>query len=285
MRLQMTILMNYTKNIQKDKYMNKSILAIALSTTVVLGFDFGNILNETIKSVKTSQISPQSTSGILDNLTISNGLKEALKVGVDYGVKTLSKDGGYLNNMDVKIPIPKNLETAESIIRKAGGEQIIDDLILSMNKAASEAAPKTAKIFVDAIDKMSLKDSKSILSGDDTAATKFFEKHTSQQLKDLIKPIIKKSMEDNKVATYYDTFNGFYKSNVKTYVDNSSVMQMAQSYGVDKFIPQNSDVRLDDYVTQGAIDGLFKIIAQKEKEIRKNPVAQTTSLLKKVFGN
>ena len=265
--------------------MKRIILTILLSTTFAFSFDFGSLLKDTVSSISNSESSTKSTTNQLSNSTISSGLKEALKIGVNYGVKELGKKDGYLNNKDAKIPLPENLKTAETLIRKVGGEKIVNDLVLSMNKAATQAAPKTAQIFLNAVDKISIDDAKAILAGDNDAATKYFEKHTLKDLKNLIKPIIKKSMEDNKVATYYDTFNSFYKSNVKSYVDNSSIMQMAKSYGADKFLPQNSDINLDDYVTKSAIDGLFKIIAQKEQEIRKNPISQTTSLLKKVFGN
>lgn len=93
----------------------------------------------------------------------------------------------------------------------------------------------------------------------------------------MIKPIVQKSIQQNSVAKYYDSFNGFYTSNVKGYVENNSYMNMAKKFG--------ADANLDDYVTQKAIDGLFKMIASKEAQIRKDPVAQTTSLLKQVFGS
>ncbi len=264
---------------------NKIIITLILSTTLAFSFDFGSILKDTVSNIQKKASPNTQTTNTLESSTVTSGLKEALKIGVNYGVSQLSKKDGYLNNLDVKIPLPKNLQTTEKLIRKAGGDKIIDDLVLSMNKAATQAAPQTIQIFLNAVDKITLEDSKKILSGDDNAATKYFKKHTLQPLSELIKPIVKKSMEDNKVVSYYDSANNFYKSNIKNYVDGSSIMEMAKNYGVDKYIPNESDVSLDDYVTANAIDGLFKMIAKKEQAIRKNPKEQTTSLLKKVFGN
>ena len=103
-------------------------------------------------------------------------------------------------------------------------------------------------------------------------------------MKKLIAPIIQETMKENQVATYYDTVNNLYKSNAKGLVDNSGVMGMAKSFGVDSYIPGSSDESLDEYITTKAIDGLFTMIGQKEEAIRANPIEQTTSILKQVFG-
>lgn len=262
------------------------IATVILSSTALLSFDFGgllkNVQSATTPNSSTSKTSPKSE---LSDSTVTSGLKEALKVGVDYGIKELSKKDGYLNNSLVKIALPENLAKAETLIRKAGGDKIADDLILSMNSAATQAAPKTAAIFTDAITNMSLKDSQKILAGDKNAATEYFKNATSDSLQKMIKPIVKQAMQENQVASYYDTANEFYKSNLKGMVDSSGVMDMAKSFGADSYLPSSSDENLDDYVTKKAIDGLFKMIAEKESEIRKNPLAQTTSILKQVFGN
>jgi len=262
------------------------VTIIAFTSSMAFSFSFSNLMDEAVKATTTtSSQSTASVSSRLSNSTVTSGLKEALRLGVDYGVKELSKKDGYLSNTNVKIPLPDKLSKAESLIRKFGGDKIADDLIVSMNNAATEAAPKTASIFVDAVDKMSIEDAQKILSGGDEAATQYFQKNTTSSLVSMIKPIVQKSMQDNGVAKYYDTFNEFYSSNVKGMVDNSSVMNMAKSFGVDQYLPSDKDAKLDDFVTQKAIDGLFKMIAAKEAEIRKNPIAQTTSLLKQVFGN
>ena len=272
--------------------MKKIILAstIILSTSLLQSFDFGSLM-QTASEVANTQLEKPATvttTGLTSNLSssvVSDGLKAALKAGVDYGVKELSKNGGYLNNASVKIPLPENLAKAETIIRNAGGDKMADDLINSMNSAATEAAPKTAKILADAVDKMSIEDAKTILAGDKNAATEYFKTHTTKDLQDMIKPIIQGTMKDNNVASYYNTFNEYYSSYGKGLVESSGLMGLAKSYGADQYIPQATDENLDDYVTQKAIDGLFEMIATKEGEIREDPIAQTTSLLKQVFGN
>ena len=258
--------------------------AIVLSSTLAFSFDLGSIAKSVMDNVTQSPSTKTATKSGLNDSTVSSGLKEALKVGVDYAVKNLGANNGYLNNSLVKIPLPENLQKAEGVIRKVGGEKMADDLINSMNSAATKAAPETAKIFVDAIDKMSLEDAQKILAGDKNAATDYFKSNTTSSLKKMIEPIIQGTMKENQVAGYYDTFNNYYKEYGKGIVDNSGVMKMAKNFGVDSYLPETSEQNLDEYVTDKAIDGLFKMIAKKEAAIRSNPVAQTTSLLKQVFG-
>ena len=265
------------------------LASLILSSSLSFAFDLNALTKDVIDTVtKPSTTQEQTTTkeqSTLDNSTVSSGLKEALKTGVNFAVSTLGKENGYLNNSNVKIPLPENLAKVETLIRKAGGNEIADNLIKSMNKAATTAAPKTADIFMKSIENMSIEDAKKILAGDNTAATKYFEDKTTKSLREMIKPIIQDTMKDNQVATYYDMANNFYKTNVKSMVDKSSVMGLAKNFGVDSYLPGSSDKNLDEYVTDKAIDGLFKMIAQKEAQIRTNPVAQTTSILQKVFGN
>ncbi|RXJ78135.1 hypothetical protein CRV03_03975 [Arcobacter sp. F155] len=268
--------------------MNKKIIlsSLVLCSTLSFAFDLNSFTKEIVNDItKTETKQDQTVSSSLSQDTVSKGLKEALKVGVNYATKTLGAQNGYLNNADVKIPLPENLQKAEALIRSAGGDKIADDLIKSMNNAATNAAPETAKIFVDAIEKMNLEDAKKILAGNEHSATNYFKENTNEALKKLIKPIVNKTMQENSVSKYYDTFNTYYKQYGKEYVENSSVMNLAKNFGVDEYIPSSSDESLDDYVTNKAIDGLFKMISEKEASIRENPVEQTTSILKKVFGN
>ena len=279
--------------------MKKSIIVstLILSSSLTFAFDLGSIAKSVVDNVTKEQTSTQattsekattnttntSTSNISDS-TVTSGLKEALKTGVNYAVTQLGSTNGYLDNSAVKIPLPDNLAKAETLLRSVGGNQMADNLINSMNTAASKAAPKTAEVFVNAIDKMSVTDAQAILSGGNEAATNYFKANTSDSLKKLIAPIIQETMKENQVATYYDTVNNLYKSSVKGLVDNSGVMGMAKSFGVDSYIPGSSDESLDEYITTKAIDGLFTMIGQKEAAIRANPVEQTSSILKQVFG-
>ncbi len=264
--------------------MRKLVLVSIFTLTSAVAFNFGSLVEGVTNSLSDTETSKSSQTG-LTNSTVSSGLKEALHVGVDYAVKELGKNNGYLNNSLVKIALPENLSKAEGMIRAAGGDKVADDLIASMNKAATQAAPKTASIFANAIDKMSLEDAKNILAGDENAATNYFKTNTTGSLKKMITPIIQESMKENSVASYYDSFNGLYKTYGKGLVESTGVMGYAKNFGVDSYLPSSSDENLDEYVTQKAIDGLFDMIAQKEALIRKNPIEQTTSLLKQVFGN
>lgn len=263
----------------------KVLVGILLTSTMAYSFDLGSITKSVLDTVnKPSTSTNDNQVSSLDSATVNTGLKEALKVGVNYAVTNLSKENGYLNNKYVKIPLPENLAKVETVIRSAGGDKIADDLINSMNKAASKAASKTAEVFISAIEKMSIDDAKKILAGDDKAATIYFEVSTSDSLKNLIKPIVQETIQENNVAKYYDKANSFYKNNVKSYVDSSSVMGYAKNFGVDSYLPGSSDESIDDFVTNKAITGLFTMIAQKENEIRNSTTARTTDLLKKVFS-
>ncbi len=277
--------------------MKKSIIAstLILSSTFTFAFDLGSIAKSVVDNVTKEQTTTQKTTDTIapsatntnpniSDSTVSNGLKEALKTGVNFAVTQLGTNNGYLNNTAVKIPLPDNLAKAETLLRSAGGDKMADDLINSMNTAASKAAPQTAEIFMNAIDKMSLADAQGILSGGNEAATNYFKANTTDSLKKLISPIVQETMKENNVASYYDTINNVYKSSAKGLVENSGIMSMAKNFGVDSYIPTSSDESLDSYITTKTIDGLFTMIGQKEAAIRANPVEQTTSILKQVFG-
>lgn len=252
-------------------------LLFSWSTLFSFSFDFGSLFNDAIENISeptTTNNSILATSSLSDE-TISDGLKEALSVGVKYAVSELGKKDGYLNNVDVKIPLPKDLAKAESIVRGFGGDKYVDEFIKSMNTAATDAAPKTVDIFLDAIKAITLQDVNKILAGDEDAATEYFRTHTTSSLIKTVRPIVQKTMQQNDVSYYYDKANSFYKSDIKS---------RAVEFGIASFLPKESDEKLDEYITRKAIDGLFKRIAVKEAEVRENPLAQTTDLLRNVFG-
>ncbi len=268
--------------------MKKSIIAssLILCTTLSFSLDLGGIAKGVMDNAGTVQSLGKSTTtnSNLSDSTVSSGLKEALKSGAKFATTQLGSQNGYLNNPMAKIPLPNNLLGAEKIIRSAGGDKMVDDLINSMNGAATKAAPKTVDIFLDAIDKMSVTDAQNILNGGNNAATNYFKANTTESLKKMITPIIQESMKENQVSTYYDTVNNVYKSSTKGLTGNSSVTGLAKNFGVDSYIPGNSNESLDEFVTNKAIEGLFNMIAQKEAAIRTNPAEQTSSILKQVFG-
>ncbi len=259
--------------------MKKTILLSTLLISSSFSFDFKSLASDISKNIQKNETI--STKSSLDNTTISSGLKEALKKGVEFATTELGKENGYLNNLNVKIPLPQNLQSIENIVRKAGGDKIVDDLINSMNKAASDAAIKTTTIFLNSIEKMSLEDANKILNGGEDAATQYFKKDTTSSLKELIKPIIQETLKNNSVAQYYDSFNSFYKNNASNLLNSSTTLGIGKKLGFDL---SNNSEDLDDFVTTKAIDGLFYMIGEKEAAIRANPIEQTSSILKEVFG-
>ena len=242
----------------------------------------GSVL-ESVQKKDAASNAAEMPSVDLSNSDMTSALKEALSKGVKFAVSNLGKEGGYLDNPLVKIPLPKTLQSSEKLIRKMGGDKYVDGLILSINRAAEEAAPQTVNIFIDAIEKMTITDGKTILAGDDDAATQYFRKHTNSELSAVIEPIVKKSMENNDVASYYKSFQTYYKSHADL-VKNDTVSALTASTGLDAYLPGENDEEFDSYVTHKAIDGLMTIIAEKEKEIRDNPLMRNSDLLKKVFG-
>lgn len=194
----------------------------------------------------------------------SSGLKEALVKGADFAVSSLGKENGYLGNKKVKIPLPDSLQSIEKGMRAFGMGKQADELVTTMNRAAEKAVVEAKPILLDSIKHMSVDDAKGILTGGDDSVTKFFKKSTSEQLTEKFMPIVKDATKKVKLADKYNKFAG----------------KAAKVGLLDK-----KDADLDSYVTQKAMDGLFLMIAEKEKEIRKNPVGAGSDILKKVFGS
>ncbi len=203
-----------------------------------------------------------NSSGLSDS-KITSGLKEALQVGADNSVKLTGKTDGYFGNEAIKILMPSNLRPLEKGLRAVGYGPKIDDFILSMNRSAEAAAPAAKKIFGDAILAMSFDDARQILSGGDTAATDYFKAKTTDQLTVAFQPFVEKTMAENEVTKQYKALTDQYQS---------SPFAKSQSLDINK------------YVVSKALDGLFYELAEQERQIRKNPAARTTSLLKEVFG-
>ena len=221
--------------------------------------------------------------GALSTDLITKAFKQALKIGVNKAVDTLGQKGGFMDNPAVRIPLPPPFSQMESMIRAAGGGEMMDEFILSMNRAAARAAPQTVGIFVDSIDDMTFNEAADILMMDGSPATDYFKKHTREDLKDLITPIIIKEMKTNQVYKYYDAVKEIADPMVKSFAKMTNFMGMAEKIGVKKYIPQDA-VNIEEYVTEHTIDAIYLMIAQSEKMIRTNPAHQTTKELRKVFG-
>jgi Protein of unknown function (DUF4197) len=200
-----------------------------------------------------------------------NGLKEALAKGVQHAVSSLGHDGGFLTNLNVRIPMPEKLRTIEKTLRTFRQDQLADEFVTTMNHAAEQAVPAAAAIFAEAVQGMTIQDGRAILLGATNAATEYFRKATGQKLYDSFLPIVKKATDATGVTAAY-----------KKIMEKVSTTTSFGSFGKTLLGAEAMDV--DAYVTNKAMDGLFKMISDEEKRIRENPVARTTDLLQKVFG-
>lgn len=218
---------------------------------------------QTIKGLfdKVTKASTTSGSG-LSNEDIINGLKDALRVGTDSSAKRLSKLNGFFSDAAIKVLMPEEAKKVESTLRSFGMGPVVDKAILSMNRAAEDAASGVGNIFWDAIKKMSITDGLKILRGGDFAATDYLKSITTKELTEKFRPVIEASLVKVEATKYWkDMFTTYNRFSTK---------------------PVNTD--LTAYVTERALSGLFLKISLEEQKIRKNPAAQVTDILKKVFG-
>lgn len=200
----------------------------------------------------------------LTSSEIDKGLREALIKGVSVGADEVSKVGGYLNNPQIKIPFPPEMVKVENTLRDLGMGSLVDQFVTTLNQGAEEAAKEAKPIFIDAIRQMTIQDAMSILQGKEDEATRFLVRTTTGSLTQKFKPVIKSSLDKTEATKYYG--------------------EIITKYNSIPFI-QKVNPNLDDYATQLAIDGLFVMIAKEEKNIRQNPAARTTEILKRVFGS
>jgi len=201
--------------------------------------------------------------GSLTRTEATQGLKDALVQGSRAAVAQLSAPGGFLDNDQVRIPLPDSLARIEGGLRWMGMGRQADELRTAMNRAAELAVKEATPLLVDAVKKMSVSDAKQILGGPDDAATQYFRRTTSDALTERFLPIVKQATAQVQLAEHYNRFAG----------------QAAQFGLIDQ-----QDANLDSYVTGKALDGLFLVIAEQERAIRKNPAAAATNIAKKVFG-
>jgi len=199
----------------------------------------------------------------LSNQQAVQGLKEALLQGADRAVAQLGTANGFLGNPQVKIPLPDSIRRAERMMRMVGLGAEADELITSMNRAAEMAVKEAKPLLVDAVKRMSVQDAKGILTGGDDAATRYFRRTTSDALTQKFLPIVKQMTARVNLAQLYNQYAG-----------------QAAAFGVI----DAKDANLDDYVTRKALDGLFLVIAEQERAIRKDPVGSASKIVREVFG-
>ncbi|MBN1396749.1 MAG: DUF4197 domain-containing protein [Bacteroidetes bacterium] len=193
----------------------------------------------------------------------ASGIREALIQGTSKGVVSLSKLDGYFGNPQIKIPFPPEAKAIEQNLRSIGLDKQVNQVVLSLNRAAENAAQEAKPIFVAAIKKMTIADAVNIVRGNNDAATRYLERNTTNELSSKFQPVIKSSLDKVNATKYWSDI-------INTY--NTIPL-------VEKVNPN-----LTQYVTDKALNGLFTMIAKEELAIRKDPVARTSEILKKVFG-
>lgn len=207
------------------------------------------------------QVLQQTASG---DGTVVAGLKEALEVGTRNAVEQTSAQDGFLGNDRIRIPLPDTLETMAQGLRVVGLGAQVDELDVAMNRAAEQAAGEAADVFWKGIQQMSFSDAQAILTGDDTAATDYFERTTRDDLRSRFQPIVDAKMDEVGAVRSYDGLVAQY-----------TALPFTEKPSLD----------LRGYVTEGALDGLFTVLGEQERMIRTDPAARTTALLREVFGS
>lgn len=193
----------------------------------------------------------------------ASALKAALEKGSTAAVASLGRTDGFFGDPRVKIALPESMQRTEKLMRRFGMGRYADELILGMNRAAEAAVPEAKQLFVDSVRKMTLQDAKGILQGGETAGTEYFRRTTEAQLRKRFLPVVQRSTEKVGLVQQYDNY-----------------AEKVAALGLVK----KEDANLEAYVTQKALDGLFLMVAEEEKAIRKDPVGTGTAIIKKVFG-
>ncbi len=192
------------------------------------------------------------------------GLKAALERGAAAAVDLLGRTDGFLGNPKVRIPLPSGLDSAAKLLRGIGQGQQVDELVTAMNRAAEAAVPQSRQLLSDAVARMSVNDAKKILTGGDTSVTRFFADKTRKPLGVSFLPIVTEQTEKVALAEKYNAVAG-----------------KAAGFG----LVRKEDANVQEYVTGKALDGLYLMIGEEEKKIRRDPVGTGSDLLKKVFGS
>jgi hypothetical protein len=238
----------------KHLYATITLICILFSTPYCHAGFFDFLLKEP---------APASQNSAPDNVTLVNGLKEALSIGTKNAVNSVGSVDGYFKNQMIKILLPDKIRNVADFLGKVGYQKQVDEFVLSMNRAAEKAAPQAAGFFSDALKEMTFDDAVGIWKGGDTSATEYFKKKTHDRIYEAFKPVVSASMNEVGVTRSYQ--------------------DLIQKYESFPFM-NSASLDLDKYVTNKALDGLFYTVGEEEKKIRTNPAARVTDLLKEVFG-
>lgn len=236
-----------------------------MKKVVLLSFILGACttaqINQTLGEVNKALGTPTNTTPTTEE--VGGGLKEALINGISKGSDLVSITDGYFKNPEIKIPFPPDVKKVEDKLRQLGFGNKVDDFVMTLNRGAEEAAKEAKPIFISAIKQMTIQDAWALLKGEPDAATQYLKRTTTPQLREKFSPVVQVALDKVSATKYYgDVINTYNKIPF-----------------VEKVNPD-----LNAYATDKAIEGLFVMVAKEEKNIRENPVARTTDLLKKVFG-
>lgn len=244
--------------------MKKNILFSLLGATLLIGCtEVGKVLDTANSVVGTSGTQEKK----LTNDQVIQGLKEALSVGTNNSSASASKVDGFNKNPLIHIPFPPDAIKVKEKVETLGMKGQVDKFVETMNRGAEESAKEAAPIFLNAITTMSIADGFNILNGSDSAATTYLRDKTSDALYSAFKPKVQNALKTVKLTEYWNPIITKY----------NTVTAMT---GGEKVNPD-----LDDYVTKGAMKGLFRLISDEEKKIRKDPMARVSDILKTVFGS
>jgi hypothetical protein len=211
-------------------------------------------------------ILPAAALGQLEGVSRQDAtaaLRAALEKGSLAAVASLGRIDGFLGNPQVRIPLPQSAQKAERLMRRVGMGKYADELVVTMNRAAEEAIPEARALFIQSVKKMTVQDAKGILTGGETAGTEYFRRTTRGELHKRFLPIVQKATARVDLAQKYDQ-----------YADKAAAVGLLD----------REDADLDGYVTQKALDGLYLMVAEEEKKIRKDPVGTGSSIIRRVFG-
>lgn len=236
---------------------------VAVSQTAAAQSDFFKRGSDFLRQLPGGGSSSSPTSQSLSESQIGAGLREALKVGVETVVGQVGAVNGYNSDPRIHVPLPDSLKTVQSTLSRVGLSGMVDDLELRLNRAAEAAAPEAKAVFWNAVDQMTMDDVRAIYNGPDDAATRFFERTMTPDLKTRMRPIVDRSLSEVGAIRSYDAAIGRYRN-----------------------VPFVPDVKADlsDHVLERGLQGIFLYLAEEEKAIRQNPAKRTTELLQKVFA-
>ncbi|WP_345164955.1 DUF4197 domain-containing protein [Nibribacter koreensis] len=236
-------------------------------------FVLGTLLFLGLTSCTASQIQ-QTMDGVMATQTgrggpltqneVAMGLREALSQGITKGANQAAQTDGYYKNSLIRIPFPQDVQRVEKTLRSIGLGSEVDKFVMTLNRGAEDAAKSAVPIFISAIKQLTFSDVWNILRGEKDAATQFLKRTTTSQLTTAFRPVIKNSLDKVNATRYYADL-----------VNRYNQIPLVQKANPD----------LEAYATQKAIDGLFTLVAQEEANIRENPIARTTELLRRVFGS